>query len=309
MYVLNLKGSAKCLVTSTAIPQEIPPNQLDFFFAGLKGGIVKAGAGVKVVGEKRVTIGGQPGIELSLQAPDSSLLKTVAFLMGKRACALTLSGMNDESPENVRRIFDSFRPAAGGTQQAPPNPGGGQPFPGGGQPFPGGVAPIPPNPGGGNPFPGKGPTFPPNPGGGKPFAGGGQPGMQQGAGPTISAVDLVRSYQTNRAAADKQYTGKTITVQGRVQGRDGNKIVLETGLPSILPDAGPGVTDVVDVYFQNPADLTRAARMGNVTVQGRCEGFNDILDVVIRNARLIDGAIPGGGNPFPGGGKRFPGGK
>src|SRR5205823_1814503 len=160
-----------------------------------------------------------------------------------RACALTMSGLNDESPENVRRIFDSFRPAAGGAQQVPPNPGGGQPFPGGVQPFP-------PNPGGGQPFPGKGPPFPggvkpfpPNPGGGQPFPGGGQPA----AGPTISAVDLVRAYQTNRAAADKQYTNQVITVQGTVRDRSGPIVNLQTGLPTILPNAPPGTTDIVEV--------------------------------------------------------------
>jgi hypothetical protein len=268
---------------------------------GAKEQMKKEMPGAKVIREDNVTVDGNPGKDFTTEIPGLGITRVRSVAVGQRICQSQVIGAKDfvQSPE-ADRYLQSLKilPRAGG---APPNPGGAPALPGGGAPNPGGAQPlppigaqpIPPIPGGGQPFPGKGPPFP-----GKmpPFPGGGQ----QGSGPTISAVDLVRAYQTNRANADKQYTGKIITVRGRVEGRDGNKIVLETGLPSILPGAGPGAQDVVDVYFQNPADLARAVRMGNVTVQGRCDGFNEILDVEIRNARLIDGANPGGGSPFKG---------
>jgi hypothetical protein len=279
--------------------------------------IAKALPGAKVTDEKKITVDGYKGRDLTIEIPAIGLTRARVVAVGQRLYQASVVGPRDFATSTESdRYLQSLKILAGGGQGAAPNPGGAQqPFPGGGQPFPGGGQPFPPNLGGGQPFPGKGPPFsgggkpfPPNPGGGRPFPGGGQPGMQPAAGPTISAVDLVRAYQTNRATADKQYTGKTITVRGRVSGQEGNKIVLETGLPSILPGVGPGVMDVVDVYFQNPADINRAVRMGNVTVQGRCEGFNQILDVVISNARLVEGANPGGGNPFPGKGPQRPGG-
>jgi hypothetical protein len=272
--------------------------------------------GAKVVRESNVTVDGNPGKDFTTDIPGIGLTRVRSVAVAQRIYQSQVIGPKEfvQSPE-ADRYLQSLKilPRAGG---AAPNPGGAPPFPGGGAPNPGGLQPVQPNLGGGQPPPPIGAQpIPPNPGGGQPFPGKGQPfpgkmppfpggGGQQGGGPTISAVDLVRAYQANRANADKQYTGKTITVRGRVQGQEGNKIVLETGLPSILAGAGPGAQDVVDVYFQNPADLARAVRMGNVTVQGRCDGFNEILDVEIRNARLIDGANPGGGSPFPGKGPR-----
>ena len=118
-------------------------------------------------------------------------------------------------------------------------------------------------------------------------------------------MDLVRAYQANRANADKQYTGKTVTVTGRVGERQGNAVLLETGLPSILPNARPGVTDRVVVNFSNPADAASGARPGaTITVQGVCAGFDFQFDVVLNNAQIQGGgANPGGGNRFPGKGK------
>ncbi len=112
------------------------------------------------------------------------------------------------------------------------------------------------------------------------------PAVGAQAGP-ISAVDLVRTYQKNRAAADKQYTGKVITVQGKVRDGKGGIVSLETGLPSILPDAGPGATDVVEVHFRNPATVPDIRPGSTITVTGRCNGFDDLFDVVLMDAQLV----------------------
>jgi hypothetical protein len=250
-------------------PGLIPPGREELALDGAGKGMMMNLPGSKLTSEKKITLGRYPGRDYAVKLGDQADMRGRVYLVGNRMYIVLVKGAKGFANSPDADHFLQSLKLQG--EAAP------------------GAAP--------------------NPVGGQPFPGGGQPAIQAGAGPTISAVNLVRAYQTNRAAADKQYTGKTITVRGRVQGQDGTKIVLETGLPSILPGAGPGAQDVVDVYFQNPADLNRAVRMGDVTVQGRCDGFNEILDVEIRNARLIDGANPRGGNPFPGKGPRFPGGK
>jgi hypothetical protein len=84
---------------------------------------------------------------------------------------------------------------------------------------------------------------------------------------------------------------KVITVHGKVLVRTGDVIKLETKLKTILPGQASNVTDMVDVHFRNPSDADRAR--GNISVRGRCEGFNNVFDVVIRDAELVEGVTPG----------------
>jgi hypothetical protein len=176
-------------------------------------------------------------------------------------------------------------PPGGGMGGMPPGggfPPGGKPGgfpPGGGMPPGGGFGGVPP---GGAVLPdGKPGGFPP--GGGFPNKGPG-PGK---IGEVISAVELVREYQQNQAAAKKKYNGKTITVSGTVLGTENGAIILQTELKSIWPQAKPGQTDVVWAYLQNPAAVLGIKNGSAVQVRGRCDGFNDVFDVEMRNCQLV----------------------
>src|SRR5262249_34369194 len=121
----------------------------------------------------------------------------------------------------------------------------------------------------------------------QPPAPGGQP-QQPAAGQVLNAADLVKEYQQNRQAAEKKNNGKTLTIQGPLrQGDFDGALVLETNLPSILPGANPGVTDVVIPRFRNPADLAAVPVGTTIVVQGQCTGFNEELDVVLINCQLL----------------------
>jgi hypothetical protein len=101
----------------------------------------------------------------------------------------------------------------------------------------------------------------------------------------INAVALVKEYQANRDLADKKYKGKTIVVVGKVLEIDEQSLTLETGLPSILPGAGDGATDIVDCSFRNA--LAGISPGMTVRVRGRCDGFNEILDVDLSNCVIV----------------------
>ncbi|MCI0462115.1 MAG: protein kinase [Gemmataceae bacterium] len=113
------------------------------------------------------------------------------------------------------------------------------------------------------------------------------PNPGAGGDAPISAGDLVRQYQADRDAASKKYNGKVITVRGTVLGRRDEKLVLDTKAPSILPGAEPGTIDAVIVHFRNPRDTPMIPQGSTITVRGRCNGFNDILDVDLFDCELL----------------------
>jgi hypothetical protein len=198
--------------------------------------------GAKVTDEKKLTIDGHPGIELTVEIPGVGMTRARVAAVGQRVYQASVEGTKEfATSAEADRYLQSLKIQARADKGVPVNPGAGV----------------------------KG-----NPGGGAPAG-------------AISAVDLVRTYQKNRAAADKQYTGKVITVQGTVRDRQPGIVNLQTGLPSILPGAAPGTTDIVEVHFRNAASAANIRPGTSITVTGRCEGFDEYFDVVLRDAQLV----------------------
>ncbi len=252
VFTAPLKGTDGCIITYSTVPVPIPPGQLDLFFAGVKNGILRSAPGAKIVAEKRRTVAGSPAIDLELQVGPSKVRMTT-LLAGVRAYSITVPGDGQEAAAVLKRVVDSFRPLNGGAPAGQGDP-----------------PPAPPVPMG---------KFPQQP-----------PGINppQGQALNVDAAALVREYQANRQAAEQKYNNKVLTVRGVMgNARQPGETMLETNLPSILPDARPGATDVVVFALRN-----RAAGVGlrpgtNVVVQGRCLGFNQELDVVLTDAQLL----------------------
>jgi hypothetical protein len=123
LFMLELKGAAKCLLTSSPIPAApkgggvAGPKEEHNFFEGFKSTGLKHG---KLVGEKQIRVAGYPAREFDLQTPDGNTAKTILILVSNRgtnhAYSINFLGANLIAPGDIRRIVDSFKITA--------NPGG-----------------------------------------------------------------------------------------------------------------------------------------------------------------------------------------
>lgn len=110
------------------------------------------------------------------------------------------------------------------------------------------------------------------------------PSAEQPAEIVVFPALLMREYHKDRAAADKKYQGKTITVRGNGT-TEGKDVVLEPGVPSIWDQAKQGDLNYVVVSFNAPTDA--AAARGAVSVRGVCVGINYKGDVHLRGCTLL----------------------
>jgi hypothetical protein len=88
----------------------------------------------------------------------------------------------------------------------------------------------------------------------------------------VSAADLFNAYQSNEAEADKQYTGKVLSIKGTV-----NAVQKDSTTVNIILSAGDKAPGGINCSFYNAQSLKVPAVNSPITIKGRCTGF--LLDV------------------------------
>lgn len=88
----------------------------------------------------------------------------------------------------------------------------------------------------------------------------------------IGAAELFNAYLSNEAEADKNYTGKVISIKGTV-----NAVQKDSTTISILLSAGEKAPGGINCSFYNAQSLKVPEVNSLITIKGRCTGF--LLDV------------------------------
>jgi hypothetical protein len=88
----------------------------------------------------------------------------------------------------------------------------------------------------------------------------------------VSAATLFNAYLSNETEADKQYTGKVISIKGTV-----NAVQKDSTTINILLSAGDKAPGGINCSFYNAQSLKVPAINSPITIKGRCTGF--LLDV------------------------------
>jgi hypothetical protein len=107
---------------------------------------------------------------------------------------------------------------------------------------------------------------------------------------TVTAVDLAKEFDADKAAADKRYKGKLLQVEGEVRevlpASGGKTPVLLAGTPKAA-DGGPG-RNIQALFDEKTAGLGGVTPGKKITVTGKCQG--DVGFVTLIDCRLGDGA-------------------
>jgi len=92
---------------------------------------------------------------------------------------------------------------------------------------------------------------------------------------TVKATDLTAAFQNDETAATEKYLNQTIEVQGQLTGIDGTSLVLE---------------NVVFFALSENETVPNQTKLNtNVTLKGRCIGYDSLLEEVkLDQASLIE---------------------
>jgi hypothetical protein len=99
---------------------------------------------------------------------------------------------------------------------------------------------------------------------------------------TINAVDLVKKYQQDEAAANKLYVDKLIIVSGRVS----NAQIDADGHATVMLDTGDPLAAVTCSFYNEEAQAVKNKLTGStVRVKGICTGI--LTDVILNKCSLV----------------------
>jgi hypothetical protein len=105
---------------------------------------------------------------------------------------------------------------------------------------------------------------------------------QQTALTAINAVDLVKKYQQDEAAANKLYVDKLIIVSGRVS----NAQIDADGHATVFLDTGDPLAAVTCSFYNEEAQAIKNMSTGAaVRVKGICTGI--LTDVILNKCSLV----------------------
>ena len=100
-------------------------------------------------------------------------------------------------------------------------------------------------------------------------------------GQTISAVDLVQTYQDNEVRADENYKGKRFYVEGIVG--DIKKDIMDNIYVTLQ---GSKMFREVQCYFDDKATASRLEKGMEVTFLGECDGL--MINVMMKNCKFVE---------------------
>ena len=87
---------------------------------------------------------------------------------------------------------------------------------------------------------------------------------------SLSAADLIRSFESDSASANKKYLGKILAVSGQVKSieRDGNSATV------ILGDKGSMSSVRCSMDTTHIQEIASLKEGQGITIKGNCTGFN-----------------------------------
>ena len=90
------------------IPNEAAGANAEQFLNDTKNGFISTQKGAKIVGEKKITLGTNPGLEAKIEGPGGSLTLRI-YVVNRRAYILAAGGGQGTTPDNSAKFFDSFK--------------------------------------------------------------------------------------------------------------------------------------------------------------------------------------------------------
>jgi uncharacterized protein (TIGR03067 family) len=109
IYAAQIGGGA-CTVVQQDLPQAVPANQLNTFFAGMKSTIPKGfGPTASVTAESSVTLGSHPGREWVITIPGKGSARVRVYLAGSRTFAVSVAPSDGIPDKDIKTFFDSFK--------------------------------------------------------------------------------------------------------------------------------------------------------------------------------------------------------
>lgn len=105
---------------------------------------------------------------------------------------------------------------------------------------------------------------------------------QQAALAEISAIELVKAYQKDEAAANRQYVDRLIIVSGKVSGTQ----VDAEGHATVFIDTGDPLAAVTCSFYNDEVEAVKKIAAGSpVRIKGMCTGM--LTDVVLNKCSLV----------------------